>query len=66
MASRTLSSTAILSAGPVPDLMDIKQESRPAAIGLTAGIAVMQGRQERFRDPPAAPAMAHKRDNLEE
>jgi len=23
--------------------MDIKQESRPAAIGLTAGIAVMQG-----------------------
>jgi hypothetical protein len=45
--------------------MDIKQESRPAAIGLTAGIAVMQGRQERFRDP-AAPAMAHKRDNLEE
>jgi hypothetical protein len=46
--------------------MNIKQESRPAAIGLTAGIAVMQGRQERFRDPPAAPAMAHKRDNLEE
>jgi hypothetical protein len=50
MASRTLSSTAILSAGPVPDLMDIKQESRPAAIGLTPGIAVLHGDRDNLEE----------------
>jgi hypothetical protein len=46
--------------------MDIKQESRLAAIGLTARNCGHAGRQKRFCDPQAAPAMAHKRDNLEE
>jgi hypothetical protein len=40
-----------------------KPAGRNQADGSNCGHA---GRQERFCDPQVAPAMAHKRDNLEE